>query len=68
MFYPGPNRIAEDLALYRGTWTDHARHWIVEQPFSWLPGLILFLPETLGLMLVGMATFKSGFLTGSWPD
>jgi uncharacterized protein len=29
-------------------------------------GVIGYGPETLGLMLLGMALFKSGFLTGAW--
>ena len=33
------------------------------RPFSSVPGFGL---ETLGLMLLGMAGYKSGFLTGSW--
>jgi uncharacterized protein len=34
----------------------------------WRPffGVIGYGPETLGLMLLGMALFKSGFLTGAW--
>jgi uncharacterized protein len=34
------------------------------RPFSSVPGYGL---ETLGFMLLGMAGFKSGFLTGAWP-
>jgi uncharacterized protein len=35
---------------------------------QWRPfqGVIGYGPETLGLMLLGMALFKSGFLTGAW--
>jgi len=29
-------------------------------------GLIIFGPRTLGLMLIGMALFKSGFITAQW--
>lgn len=34
------------------------------RPWMSLPGYGL---ETLGLMLIGMAGYKSGFLTGTWP-
>jgi uncharacterized protein len=34
------------------------------RPWNSLPGYGL---ETLGLMLIGMAGYKSGFLTGAWP-
>jgi uncharacterized protein len=34
------------------------------EPFRSVPGYGL---ETLGLMLLGMAGYKTGFLTGSWP-
>ncbi len=33
------------------------------QPFQSVPGYGI---ETLGLMLIGMAAYKSGFLTGAW--
>jgi uncharacterized protein len=35
------------------------------EPFA---TLAFFLPETLALMLIGMACYKSGFLTGDWND
>ena len=44
----------------------HLDHTLEEQalrPFSSVPGYGL---ETLGFMLLGMAAYKSGFLTGGW--
>ena len=35
------------------------------EPFG---SLIFFGPETLALMLLGMAGYKSGYLTGQWSD
>ena len=59
-------RIAEDKADHasipahiRASTTDGAQ-W---RPFQ---GVLGYGPETLGLMLLGMALFKSGFLTGAW--
>ena len=68
MLYPPAVDIAKDLALHRGTWLGIAHYWVVEKPFSWVQGLFFFTPETLGLMLFGMAGYKSGFLTGEWDD
>jgi len=68
LFYPPAKEIAEDLALHRGGWLGLARHYVVDDAFGFVPGLVLFLPETLALMLFGMAGYKSGFLTGTWND
>jgi uncharacterized protein len=68
MVYPPAADIARDLALHRGSWLGIAHYWVVEKPFSWMQGLLFFAPETLALMLFGMAGYKSGFLTGEWHD
>jgi uncharacterized protein len=62
---PPPDALAANLALYRG---DYAG--IMEQrlgPDLMLPiiGNFMFSFATLGLMLLGMAGLKSGFLTGA---
>ena len=59
-------QIANDLALYRSDYASivdsrlNGRTW---EPFMSVFG---FGFETLGLMFLGMALFKSGFLTGDW--
>ena len=68
MVSPSAGDIAKDLALHRGSWLGIAHYWVIEKPFSWLQSMIAFTPETLGLMLFGMAGFKSGFLTGDWDN
>jgi uncharacterized protein len=68
MIYPSTADIAKDLALYRGSWLGIAYHFVVEKAFGWTKGTMVFGPETLGLMLFGMAGFKSGFLTGEWDN
>jgi uncharacterized protein len=68
MMYPSAAEISKDLALHRGSWLGIAYYWVVERPFSWVEGTLFFLPETLALMLFGMAGFKSGFLTGEWGN
>ncbi|GLR47271.1 DUF418 domain-containing protein [Sphingomonas astaxanthinifaciens] len=65
MFYPFPETIAKDIAVHAdlGTRLHHMVTRRLAEPFvnSLVTG-----PETLGLMLLGMAGFKSGFLTGRW--
>ena len=39
-----------------------------DKPAKPLASLPAMLPETLALMLLGMAAFRSGFLTGDWAD
>ncbi|UAK24928.1 DUF418 domain-containing protein [Sphingomonas nostoxanthinifaciens] len=59
--------LAADLALHRGPWLALVAARGVQEAGSWLGDLILNGPETLGLMLLGMAGLRSGFLTGAWP-
>ena len=59
-------KIDSDLGLYRSDYATivdsrlTGRRW---EPFLSIFGLGM---ETLGLMLLGMALFKTGFLTGNW--
>ena len=64
----GPNTpvYAREIALYLGSYASIVGHRTGEmagEPFFYL---FIFLWETMGLMLVGMALFKSGMLTGAW--
>lgn len=64
---PSHAAAAQEAVVYRGgwraiapvrartTWEDHA---------TTLPFVV---PETLAMMLVGMALLRSGFLSGAWP-
>ena len=64
-FLPDTAAIARDKALHLSPWADLTAHRfgkLAELPFN----LCFMLPETLGLMLIGMAAFRSGFLTGGW--
>jgi len=63
--YPTPEELAEAKAAHASI-RAHLRSVLANQPyrpFNSVPGYGL---ETLGLMLLGMAGYKSGFLTGSW--
>jgi uncharacterized protein len=62
---PSRNDLAEAKAAHASI-PAHLRSVLEDQPyrpFNSVPGYGL---ETLGLMLLGMAGYKSGFLTGSW--
>lgn len=59
-------KIEEHLELYRSDYRTIVDKRFGEWRFKPLMNSIFMLPETLGLMLVGMALFKAGFLTGEW--
>lgn len=65
-FSAGSEHAQEDIALHRGSFVDHARHQLTDNLPNPFTGLLMFGPETLGLMLIGMALFKSGLLRGEW--
>ncbi|MBB3764374.1 DUF418 domain-containing protein [Sphingomicrobium lutaoense] len=60
-------KVREHLELHRGSYEEIVDKRFVEWRFKPFTNALFLLPETLGLMLVGMALFKSGFLTGEWP-
>ena len=66
-FYPTPAALADDIALHRGSWWTIASDMLARWP-ELVSQTIFLIPETVGLMLFGMAGFKSGFLTGQWSD
>jgi uncharacterized protein len=61
-----PDALARTLALYRGAYGGILHERLADEALQPLLNLILVGPDTLGLMLLGMAGFKSGFLTGAW--
>ncbi|MFL6749442.1 MAG: DUF418 domain-containing protein [Sphingomicrobium sp.] len=66
-FYPSAAKIAEDKALHLGSWSGLVQHNLK----NWheiILNTLIFMPDTIGLMLIGMAGYKSGFLTGEWSD
>jgi uncharacterized protein len=66
-FYPDRDKLAQDIALHRGSWWGLASNMLADWQ-KLIPSTIIFIPETVGLMLFGMAGYKSGFLTGQWSD
>lgn len=63
-----PQRLREALDLHLGSFINLARHQLTEQTFDPFASVLFFGLETLGLFLLGMAGYRSGFLTGAWPD
>jgi uncharacterized protein len=57
---------AADLAAYRGS---YAKAFEARRQFAWfMQTVVAFqsVPDTLALMLIGMALFRSGFFSGGW--
>ena len=61
-------KTASDIAIHRGSAATRADHMLTDRTFEPFGSLIFFGPETLALMLLGMAAYKSGYLTGEWSD
>ena len=60
-------RMERELALYRGPWPALVADNLTEQRYWPLATTISAFCETLPLMLLGMALFRSGFFSGAWP-
>lgn len=63
-----PERAAAEERIARSSFSERASHMIRDRGSEPLVGAIFFLPETLALMLLGMACFKGGYFTGRWDD
>ena len=64
---PSAAEIAKDKALHLGSYANFAAHNLVRWT-SVFGDNLPFMIDTVGLMLLGMAGYKSGFLTGEWAD
>ncbi|WP_404712049.1 DUF418 domain-containing protein [Sphingomonas sp. MMS24-J13] len=63
---PSPSVLATDLLIHRGPWHRLALN-MTGREFDAIASELTFNgPETLGLMLLGMAGLRLGFLTGAW--
>jgi len=63
---PATAAIAADNAAHRSL-AAHASYILRTEPLRPLEGVVGYGAETLGLMLLGMAGYRTGFLSGSWP-
>ncbi len=64
---PSAAEIAKSNALHLGSYTAFVAHNFAKWT-NILGSTLPFLADTVGLMLLGMAGYKSGFLTGEWSD
>jgi uncharacterized protein len=65
--YPSASSIAKDKALHLGSYANFAAHNLAHWK-SIFGNNLPFVMDTVGLMVLGMAGFKSGFLTGEWAN
>ena len=63
---PTSPKIASDLALYKSDYATIVESRLVGRTWEPFASFLAFGLETLGLMFIGMALFKSGMLTGQW--
>ena len=63
---PSPEDLAETVALYQGGFMERLPYNAGFAAIGEIAGLLLFGARTFGLMLIGMALFKSGFLAARW--
>jgi len=59
---------AEETRIALSPVNERAEHMLTERAAQPFGGAIALILPTLGLMLVGMAGYRSGFLTGAWDD
>ena len=62
----GSEQSQEQLELYRGDFSTIVSTKLEEDAATPFIGLLMYGPETLALMLIGMIMFKSGLLRGTW--
>lgn len=65
---PSPQAITRELARYRSGYADILQARFVENATMPVTMLFFYGPETLAYMLLGMASLRSGFLTGAWQQ
>lgn len=63
---PGSASYAKDVALHLGSYGQIVADKLGEKAGEPFIQALMFLWETMGLMLIGMALFKSRMLTGDW--
>ncbi len=64
---PVPRESAQETRIARASFAVRAEHMLTERTSDPFTAAIGFAVPTLGLMLFGMAGYRSGFLTGDWP-
>ncbi|NCP11768.1 MAG: DUF418 domain-containing protein [Sphingomonadales bacterium] len=65
-FGASPERVARDLDHFNGSYEQIMGNRLYDKTWQPVGSFFQIGLETLGLMLIGMALFKSGMLTGTW--
>jgi uncharacterized protein len=63
---PGAADYAKEIAMHLGSYGSIVAEKLDERLSEPFISVLMFLWETMGLMLIGMALFKSQMLTGAW--
>jgi len=63
---PTPEKLAETVAMYQAGFLDRMPYNAMNALFGQLTSLFLFGGRIVGVMFLGMALYKSGFLTLRW--
>ena len=63
---PSASHRADTIALYQGSWPALVHHQLTEKAAFPLVAAFVYGWETLAYMLLGMASLRSGLLTGAW--
>lgn len=66
-YYPSAQALAADRSLHLSGFWPIVADKLADWP-QMLVGNLIYLPDTVGLMMFGMAGYKSGLLTGEWED
>jgi uncharacterized protein len=62
---PPRSDLLEEIAAFRGPWTENIA-WRYDRLLGPISAVFVNGIETLGAVLLGMAGYRSGFLTGEW--
>jgi uncharacterized protein len=62
------NSASKELAVYRSHYLDILRYRMGEKADEPISAVLMNIWETLPYMMIGMALFKNGFLTGTWES
>ena len=65
---PGSARITAEIERYRGSYEQIALHRVTVDGFDPVVSVLSFGCETAALMLLGILLFRTGALTGKWPQ
>lgn len=65
-FAPDAKDSLKEIAIYQGNYAGIVHDRLIERATEPFFGALQYIPETLGLMLVGMALYKSGLFSGQW--